>query len=303
MQSSTLEKSTPAAEKQKLPPQPWQEITGFTSPEAERKMPRQERRLALRRLFKHYEKMVRDALAEHAADPDKEERTFLWDPLPTICFELGIARRKLSQLIKELTGMAAHDVIDKIRAEGVTAKLEENIVALLKGRYEAGRDYSNIGSHWYPEFCAALRQSKRGLRFDRAHWSIQLGFANYARFRRGCMLANNGMTPVQVEAKIVEEIADYYNCALTLDWRRRLDSDEHWVTAIENVGKPCTDSWAKARRERPEWLQKMRERFGLKEALVPLVDDLVHPPLTPELEATRQRTLKSRAEAEAKKKS
>jgi hypothetical protein len=291
MQSSTLEKS-PKAEKEKLPPQPWQEITGFTDPEAERKMPRHERRLALRRLFKHYEKMVRDALAEHAADPDKDERTFLWDPLPTICFELGIARRKLSQLTKELTGMAAHDVIDKIRAESITAKLEENIVTLLKGRHTPGKPHAGIGSEWYTEFCDVLRCSKRGLRNDRAHWSIQHGFANYARFRRGCMLAHGGLTPIQLEAKIALDIADYYNCARSLYGRTTLYTMDRWSEAIKAPGTQIMDRWAKARREKPEWLQRMRDTFGLDDFLAPHVDEEIYPPLPPELEQVRLRESK-----------
>ena len=73
-------------------------------------MSRSERRYALKKLFRHYETLVREALAEAESDSDPENdgRTFLWDPLPMLCHELGIARPNLSRLTKERTGMSAH---------------------------------------------------------------------------------------------------------------------------------------------------------------------------------------------------
>ena len=106
----------------------WQAISGLL-PGVEYEMSRSERRFAIRKLFKAYEELIREFLDEHEKDAEKPERTFLWDPIAAICYELGIARRKLSALTKELTGMAAHEVVDRARAE----KLKEKIEARVRG--------------------------------------------------------------------------------------------------------------------------------------------------------------------------
>src|SRR2546428_6463237 len=61
---------------------------------------------------------ARTAAPEPVAPPVvRGPHTFLWDPLLLICHYLDIARSGLSRLSKEYSGMAAHEIIDRIRAE------------------------------------------------------------------------------------------------------------------------------------------------------------------------------------------
>ncbi|HEY3321017.1 MAG TPA: hypothetical protein VGP72_11175, partial [Planctomycetota bacterium] len=153
----------------------WQEISGLTV-EAEGKMTRSERRYALRKLFRHYEKLVREALEEHEKDPEKEERTFLWDPVPMLCIELGISRRKLSALTRELTGMAAHEVVDRVRAEKVVTRMEDNIAEILNQWYTPGGDHRIKGSWWGDDLREAVREQRREDGFDGCAWALLHGF-------------------------------------------------------------------------------------------------------------------------------
>ena len=154
----------PAARRSAVLPE-WQKISGLT-PVAEAAFSRSERRFAIRKLFKEFERRIREALSEcereekeegnahrdgdarngggdggadnacagHVLDT-KNERTFLWSPLEGICAELGVARRKLSALTRELTGMAAQEVVDRIKAENVAARLKEKLAEKAKNEY------------------------------------------------------------------------------------------------------------------------------------------------------------------------
>jgi len=51
-------------------------------------------------------------------------RTFLWDPLPKVLRLLGISKKKMSQITKEFTGMSAHEVMDKMKAEDVRERMD-----------------------------------------------------------------------------------------------------------------------------------------------------------------------------------
>ena len=125
---------TTATHKEARPLHAWQTISGLT-PEGEGKMSRSERRFAIRKLFRDFERRAREALGEHEKDAEKEERTFLWTPLEAICIELGIARRKLSSLTKELTGMSAQETIDRIRAESVSAAVKAKLADNAREAY------------------------------------------------------------------------------------------------------------------------------------------------------------------------
>src|ERR1043165_1400889 len=112
----------------------WREISGITV-ENERKMSAKERRAGVRKLKAVVEQEIRLELkeaAEEQADRNvcptvRSERTFLWEPIPAICHRLEIGPTVLSRLMKELTGMSATQMVDKIRAEGIREKLRENL--------------------------------------------------------------------------------------------------------------------------------------------------------------------------------
>jgi hypothetical protein len=118
----------------------WQKISGLT-PEGEAKFSRSERRFAIRKLFRDFERRAREALSEHAADAEKDERTFMWSPLEALCIELGIARRKLSALTRELTGMSAQETIDRIRAESVSANVKAKLAEKARATFEGYFQY------------------------------------------------------------------------------------------------------------------------------------------------------------------
>lgn len=250
----------------------WQEISGLT-PEVEAKMTRQERRIAIRKLVRHVEKMGREILAEHASDPEKNERSYLWDPLATICFELGIARRKLSSYSKELTGMAAHEIIDKIRAEDVKAKMREDLVKFVRRNWPhpggGNRHDWKYSSSLRWEFYWTLRRQRDGAPdYEASVVAMEYGFPNEARYRRACVLCY-GKTPRQLAFEILQAIADYFWCAFELNERRQaLHYPDRNPKTREYAAKPFGDAWALARRERPEWLAAMRGEFGLAENLV-----------------------------------
>jgi hypothetical protein len=264
---------------------PWQKISGLL-PGAEEKMSRSERRAALRKLFKHYEQLAREALAEHAAESgaEKEERTFLWDPLPALCFELRIARRKLSALTKELTGMAAHEVIDKIRAEKIEAKLSADVDAFcLACRIPPGnpdfRDDLVTRENWQAHIWKKLKRSRALPSFDRENHAIEMGFPNYARYRRGVMLSHGGQTPKQLEWDLLGGIGEFYAAAATLKERYKSFSGRNYQWIESHLGQPLDDAWARIMRERPEWIAQMKARLGFFEKIAPLAElTVVCPP-------------------------
>jgi AraC-like DNA-binding protein len=280
-----------------VPPPPWQEISGLTV-EAEGKMTRSERRFALRKLFRHYEKLVREALEEHEKDPEKEERTFLWDPVPMLCIELGISRRKLSALTRELTGMAAHEVVDRVRAEKVVTRMEDDIAGILNQWYTPGGDHRIKGSWWGDDLREAVREQRREDGFDGCAWALLHGFPNYARFRRGCMLAHAGQTPRALEEGVLTRYAKYFAVASSLRYRHAELQDVG--KRAKRARKPCADSWAEALRERPEWLKEMRERLGLSKELEPMAEQIEFPPPDEEAAAYLRRVAEIAIESKAR---
>ncbi|HEY3324437.1 MAG TPA: hypothetical protein VGP72_28560 [Planctomycetota bacterium] len=234
-------------------------------------MSRSERRYAIRKLFRHYERLVREALEEHEKDPEKDERSFLWDPVPMLCVELGIARRKLSALTKELTGMAAHEVVDRVRGEKVVARIEDDIAEFAVEWCTPGRRCSLSEGTWADELRIAIRDQRREDGCDNSALALAHGFPNYARFRRGCMLAHGGKTPRALEEEIYRDYGCYYASARSLRWR---DDVKDVAKRAARAGKPCDDRWATALRERPEWLAGMRKRLGLSEDLHAIAEQL-----------------------------
>src|SRR5687767_503277 len=94
----------------------WQTITGFDA-KSEASVPHDKRRQSLRKLLHAVKQLIgaEMQLDEVLPPEEKEERTIFWNPLPSICNHLGIARSKLTSFMKELTGVAAHELIDQQR--------------------------------------------------------------------------------------------------------------------------------------------------------------------------------------------
>ncbi|HYG74502.1 MAG TPA: hypothetical protein VEK08_05810 [Planctomycetota bacterium] len=249
----------------------WQQISGLT-PDAEEAMSRKERRAAIRKLFNEFQRLLREALAEHDADPDCAERSYLWDPIDMLCGELGIARRKLSALCRELSGMAAHEVLDRLRAEKVEAQLREE----LKAHARKIRGAPGACPGWTLEKARCLKwefyRRRQALKRGDPFWapeaeSARRGFRNFARYRRACQL-RYGKTPQELELSICAEMAEYYEHAEELAYRVRYLAEPERHPRLRVYGElPFNDLWAQALREDPQWLHRQREVYGLAEDL------------------------------------
>jgi hypothetical protein len=123
----------------------WQRVTGLTADNEWRLRP-SDRRGALMRLARTVERMVRAEWkrvlepTEERADPfvdDERERqlakcrfatrTAQWDPVSEICFYLEIAQTKLSELLRQGTGLRARELSDCVRGEKIRAHLKETM--------------------------------------------------------------------------------------------------------------------------------------------------------------------------------
>jgi hypothetical protein len=97
------------------------------------------------------------------------------------------------------------------------------------------------------------------------HPAMELGFANYTRFYRACLM-QCGKTPSQLEDEILREYVDWYGMGWTL-WKRTdvaansWNKDPGWV----QYRRPYADYWTKALKERPEWIARMRAEIELDE--------------------------------------
>jgi AraC-like DNA-binding protein len=195
----------------------WQQLSGLY-PDHEPKMSPRERLGAMLLLVKKAEALLRYEIkysGEHASEIDATEvRTYLSDPLRTVCFHLGISQRRLTAYCKELTGMSAVEMVDRLKAEGVRGKIKEELRKFIKltaeelkdgetgGRGDGEKRHDGAGAD---EFFLALKKSRRDGRWHRTTWAMGLGFSSYQRFFRACLLCF-GKTPHEVEMELIEEI-------------------------------------------------------------------------------------------------
>jgi hypothetical protein len=181
-------------ENEKPPLPPWQAVSGLGDAESERNMSPKRRDAAIKTLLNVVIMLAEKELAAQSENP-RPERTHLWDPLPQICFYLGIARAKLSRYAKELTGMAAHEVLDKVRARWVKEA--------LKCQIQNAKFKSGTALEIYKE----LKEARRCPSWSRETFAMDLGFANYRRFYRACLLYYR-KTPGQLEFEIISEACE-----------------------------------------------------------------------------------------------
>jgi len=127
----------------------WQRVTGLNA-ENEWGLRPSERRGALLRLARTVERMLRTewkrvlepqpSSPESRGDPfgdDEREmklagcrfamRTAQWDPVSEICFYLEIAQTKLSELLRQATGLRARELSDCVRGEKIRAHLKDTM--------------------------------------------------------------------------------------------------------------------------------------------------------------------------------
>jgi len=185
----------------------WQTISGI-DPTREKEMDADARDAAIRKLVQEVERRasVEFERAEAGKIP-QGERTLFWDPLARICGQLEISRTKLSSYTRELTGMRAHEISDRILAKrSLRARLTARTERILTPELEALRKSTPHAFH--PGLRKQTEQRVvrwlRSLRVKerRAGFAAELGFANPSRLSRACLLAH-GMSIDEMEARIV----------------------------------------------------------------------------------------------------
>ncbi|HEY3323526.1 MAG TPA: hypothetical protein VGP72_23940, partial [Planctomycetota bacterium] len=186
----------------------WQQVSGLY-PDNENAMTPRERLGAMLLLVKNAERLLRYEIkysGEQKSEIDAAEvRTYLWDPLRTVCFHLGISQRRLTGYCKELTGMSAMEMVDRIKAEGVRGKIKEELRKFIRLTAEDAEDAEEQIGDTADRVFAALKASRRDGRWHRTSWAMGLGFSSYQRFFRACLLCF-GKTPHEVEMELIEEI-------------------------------------------------------------------------------------------------
>ena len=291
----------------------WQRISGLRT-ETMDELDYEERLIGLRKLMAAFERMLREELnfvfsivknnapcvARIANKDGKDsgqgcprsieeqpiagnhlsERTFLWDPLPKICLKLGISRSALSRLSKEFSGMAAHEVMDRIRVETVKAAMLKEIKLHCMNVFSyvvangSGKNLLGARKAWPPRtfrfaFYDALNRSRVAPAFDRTTWAISFGFPNYARFRRACLL-RFGMTPQQIELELIGESEAILE-AEAAEWAKRNVGDD------DPEPRPVADT--------PEWMAWHARRLQIvasKEKLRQKAEESLRTPFSPE---------------------
>lgn len=243
----------------------WREISGLTV-ESEKTLQGSERRAAIRKLHVAAETEIRAELQRADEDAEfKGERSFLWEPTSAVCRALEISQSMLSRLLKELTGMTASQMADKIRAESLREKLRADLVKHIRRFHNKPGGISGSLDEIRHKFWKQLKFQRSDPSFSLATRAIELGFANYTRLYRACLL-QYGKTPTQLEDDILDEIAQFFCIAWNLIVRR--DADDYINRQNESYKpfrKPYSDSWADATQSRPEWLEKNRNEFGLSD--------------------------------------
>jgi len=187
----------------------WQRISGI-DPATEGNLEADARDAAIRKLVREVEARATTefARAESGKIPDGE-RTAFWDPLARICLQLGISRTKLSLYTRELTGMRAHEISDRILAKRtlkarVLARVEKLLLPELERMREILQPAEQIEKFYVLETVNRFVKWMRAMRSKerRARFAAEMGFANPSRLARACLLAH-GMAIDELEGRMV----------------------------------------------------------------------------------------------------
>jgi hypothetical protein len=190
----------------------WQTITGFDA-NTESSLAPDKRRQSLRKLLHAVKQLIgaEIQLDEVLPPEEKEERTIFWNPLPSICHHLGIARSKLTSFMKELTGVAAHELIDQQRVKDLKTQLRDEIRLYAREWREKFDDGSFQRKHLHhlEEMLAEKVKNerlKKGI-CDPTTLALSYKVPTYARYYRACLVVHK-KTPLQLEAQIIADVLD-----------------------------------------------------------------------------------------------
>lgn len=226
----------------------WQTISGLV-PERELAMSDVERDSAIRTLLK----TVCDAARAELNRPVPEgERTAFWEPIERVCFRLQIAKTKLSKYSKELTGMAAHEISDKIMAERLPELIEKWVAPMLadfpeRMRKAASQFRPNKESFliaWKRQAVEAIRAAREGRASVR--WTDALKFASIPRLRRACQHAHS-CSIEELEERIIHQLVQKMYEPLAAEIQASLANVPEWIQNSDRIfstGITTEDWWA-----------------------------------------------------------
>jgi len=205
-ETAALRNDTAAAPQEGRPL--WQRISGI-DPKRENEMTRDQRDAAIRKLVQDvHNRAVAEFESEDSGKIPEGERSIFWDPLQRICLQLGISRTKLSNYSRELTGLRAHELSDRILAKRKLPERLTHWVKTLVGlemnsmreTIAKGRIDGQVRQFWMARMVKTVKSYR--LHELRAHFAGEMGFANFSRVSRACLLAF-GMSLDHVEADLV----------------------------------------------------------------------------------------------------
>lgn len=216
-----------------------------------------------------------------AADEEYDElpRSVLWDPVASVCNYLSIAERMLSRLGREVCGVSAQQMADRLRVRALRPRLRAELEEFVRREVPDFHDGNNRpdkprGAQLY--LLSRWREYKRDrVEETNAARAVRFGFKYPARMQMACLM-EYGITVEGMELEELEEVATYYaaRCALG----RRAAGIEHPFSAPHicrtYAKKPYTDFWATLWREKREWLMAMKAKWGLDESLEKHVSEL-----------------------------
>ena len=202
----------------------WQEISGI-NPENEATLSADARDEGIRKLLREVDVMARAEFARGANVP-AGERTIFWEPLERVCSKLGISRVKLSAFSRELTGLRAHELTDRIKAESLPKLLEAQLrhklgPALQFLRNNVDRENMDAPQYqlsWALRFWKQLKKERAGA--ARVRWAAELGFPNPSRLSRACLITH-GMSIEDMEGNLVIRIVQKFFDELLKDLPQR----------------------------------------------------------------------------------
>ena len=217
----------------------WQKISGL-NPATEQDLPLEQRDAGIRKLVAEVERLAQIEFDRGDKVP-AGERTLFWDPLARICALLSISRTKLSNYSRELTGMRAHEITDRLKAKSLPDQLRaylENLFTihnpLLRSLFNS---FAQDPATQREKFFQAVQRFVKSTRSGpaRAHFAATLGYANPSRLTRACLLAHQKSLE-HLESDLLDPIVQKFFD----EWKPDASAREHSASEAREQVSPLT---------------------------------------------------------------
>ena len=185
----------------------------------------------------------------------KGERTAFWDPLARICLILGISRTKLSSYSRELTGLRAHELTDRIKAESLPEALFEQVKAAFESLKSAFTQQVDRARMLEPQYCAQFKvhvaRQIRALRSGdaAAAFAMKLGYANPSRLKKACLITQKKSLN-DLEASLLNPLVQKFFDELIQDERDNTEFPEQ-MARQEKAARDRSNSVKSTIKEEP----------------------------------------------------